>query len=260
MSESEKKSEVIAAPEYHQSAINMFLKCPRQYMFRYLMGIKTPPRSAQTVGHAFHTAIDQNFTQKIATKTDLPVGDVLDACATEFDKQSPVTDWDGEDPGEQKDLTIRLSKAFHEKAAPKILPITVQEAFRLETDAGYALGGTFDVVENGHVLRDQKTSKTEYAEDAVQIEIQPAVYSFAYQKKHGVRPTFAYDVVTKHKKESRYQEVRGQVTDTQTEQMFDAVNVMHKQIQRGDFQYASADAWWCSKGWCGYWDMCKGKK
>lgn len=249
----------VEMPEYHQSAINMFLKCPRQYMFRYMMGLRLQPKSALTVGRAFDISSGHNFTQKIETKTDLPVGDVLDAYSTAFDLEAPLTDWDGDDPGKQKDLGAKLTKAFHELAAPKIQPVSVQETFRVETDAGYALGGTFDVTEANHVIRDQKTSKAEYAPDAVNTEIQPAVYSFAYKAKHGIQPEFAFDVVTKHK-EPRYQEVKGQVTDTQTNQLFEAVQMMHSQIQRGEFQYAPPGAWWCSKSWCGYWDKCKGKK
>lgn len=249
----------IKQPEYHQSAINTFLKCPRQYMFRYVMGLKIAPKTALTVGIAFDAAAGHNLKQKIESKTDLPVADVLDAFSTDFDKRAPGTDWDGDDPGAQKDMGARMTKVFHEKGAPKIKPLTVQESFRLETDAGYALGGTFDVVEEGHILRDQKTSKGEYAADAVNFEIQPAVYSFAYQAKYGVQPEFAYDVVTKHK-EPRYQEVKGKVTQTQTEQLFEAVNIMHSQIQRGEFQYAPSGQWFCSKSWCGYWHLCKGKK
>jgi hypothetical protein len=254
------KNVLAKGPEYHQSAINMFLKCPRQYMYRYMMGLRIQPKSALTVGSAVDTSFGHNMTQKIESKEDLKTSDVLDVYSTDFDKRAVGTDWDGDDPGEQKDLGARLAQALHEKAAPNIKPVSVQEQFRLETDAGYALGGTFDVVSEGHVLRDQKTSKSEYPADAIQTEIQPALYSFAYEAKHGVKPEFAYDVVTKHKKEPRYQELKGQTTATQTEQLFEAVKIMHSQVERGEFQYAPPGAWWCSKEWCGYWHMCKGKK
>lgn len=253
-----KKLEIVL-PEYHQSAINMFLKCPRSYMYRYILGLRVAPKSALTLGISFGDAVDVNLKQKIESKTDLPVADVLDAFSTTFDAKSVGTDWDGEDPGKQKDLGAKMTKVFHEKAAPNIKPVTVQEQFRLETDAGYALGGTFDTVEEGHVLRDQKTSKAEYSPEAVTNEVQPALYSFAYEAKHGVKPEFAFDVVTKHK-EPRYQEVKGKTTETQTQQLFEAVNIMHSQIKRGEFQYAPSGAWWCSKDWCGYWSQCKGKK
>lgn len=162
--------------------------------------------------------------------------------------------------GSLKDLGAKLTKAFHEKGAPNIQPKTVQESARVETDAGYAIAGTFDVVDDKNVIRDQKSSKAEYSEDAVTQEVQPAVYDFLYTAKHGQKPSgFAFDVVTKHK-EPRYQEVKGEVTANQTNRLFESVNIMHNQIKRGEFQYAPAGAWWCSKDWCGYWHLCKGKK
>lgn len=247
-------------PEYHQSSINMFLKCPRQYMYRYLMNIIIPPKSALTLGVAFDAGVTANLSQKIATKTDLAISDVLDAYSSNFEKRAPETDWSGDDPGQQKDLGVKMLKAFHEKASPNIKPVTVQEGFRVETDAGYALAGTLDCTDENGFIRDTKTSKAEYPADAVSTEIQPAVYDFAYQAKNGKKPAgFIYDVATKHK-EPRVQEVKGQVSQTQTEQLFEAVKLMHGSVQRGEFQYAAPGSWWCSKDWCGYWALCKGKK
>ncbi len=250
----------LAVPEYHQSSINMFLRCQRQYMFRYMMNLRIPPKAALTVGRAFDTSVSYNMTQKIESKVDVPVDEVADAFSTSFDKESAGTDWSEDDPGEQKDMGVKMARAFHEKAAPAIQPVSVQEAFRLETDAGYALGGTFDVVQEGHILRDQKTSAKAYSENAVQTEVQPALYSFAYKAKHGEHPDFAYDVVTKHKGGPRYQEVKGRVTQTQFEQLFEVVTLMHSAITRGEFQYATPGSWQCSPKWCAYWDRCKGKK
>lgn len=254
------KKPTVRMPEYHQSAINMFLKCPRQYMYRYMMGMILPPKSALTLGRSMDAAVTHNFTQKVESQTDLPVDDVLDAFSTEFDKCAPTTQWDEEDPGQQKDLGAKMTKAFHLMGAPKIQPKTVQEKSRVETDAGYAIAGTFDVVDSEDIIRDQKTSKNAYAEDAVCTEVQPVVYDFLFQAKHGKKPkAFAYDVITKHK-EPRYQEVKGEVSETQTNQLFETITLMHSAIKRGDFQYASPMGWWCSKAWCGYWDICKGKK
>lgn len=259
MSDANPKIMPIKMPEYHQSAINMFLKCPRQYMYRYMMDLRLPPKSALTLGGAMDAAFTHNFTQKIQSQNDLPVDDVLDAFSTAFDKRTPETDWSGDDPGEQKDLGAKMTKAFQEKASPNIQPKTVQEKARVETDAGFAVAGTFDVIDSNDILRDQKSSKNAYSADAVSLEVQPAVYDFLYQAKYGKKPAgFAFDVITKHK-EPRYQEVKGEVTEAQTNQLFETIRAMHSAIERGEFQYASSAGWWCSKDWCGYWSICKGK-
>ncbi len=250
----------IKMPEYHQSSIGQFLKCPKQYMYRHMMNLVLPPKAALTLGGSVDVGATANYKQKIETKKDLPLSDVLDIFSSEFDKRSIETDWDGEDSGKQKDLGSKMLKVFQESGAPHIQPVSVQEAFRIETSAGYAVGGTMDLIDNNKFIRDTKTSKANYAEDAVSDSLQATMYDFAYEAKNGEKPAgFAFDVVTKHK-EPRYQEVKGQVSKTQTEIMFESINIMHSQIQRGEFNYAPEGAWWCSKDWCGYHSMCKGRK
>ena len=251
---------MIKLPEYHQSSINMFLKCPRQYMFRHLQGLVLPPKAALTLGSALDSGVTKNYEQKITSKVDLKVDDVLDVYSSSFDLRAKETDWEGEDQGKQKDLGAKMLRVFQEKAAPKIQPISVQESFRIETDAGFCLGGTLDLIDENKIIRDTKTSKAEYSEDAVSDSLQATMYDFAYEAKNGVAPAgFAFDVVTKHK-EPRYQQVSGKVTNGQRERMFEAINIMHSQINRGEFQFAPEGYWACSKSWCGYWDKCKGKK
>lgn len=247
-------------PEFHQSSINMFLKCPKQYEFRHIQGLVLPPKAALTLGGAVDTAVTKNLKQKIESKTDLAVDDVLDVFSSDFDKRAPDTNWDEDDAGKQKDLGVKMLKVYHSQAAPKIQPVTVQESFRLETDSGYALGGTMDVVDENDLIRDTKTSKSAYAEDAVSDSLQAAMYDFAFEaiRKKKARG-FTFDVVTKTK-EPKYVMCTGTVSAAQRERLFESVSIMHKQIQRGEFQYAPEGAWWCSKSWCGYWHLCKGKK
>lgn len=247
-------------PEYHQSTLNMFLKCPRQYMFRYLMGLLQPPKAALTVGSAVDTAVTFNLEQKITTQEDLDIKEVLDVFSTDFEQRRRETDWDGEDPGELKDKGAQMVSTYHNEAAPFIQPVSIQESFRAEVESGYAIAGTFDVVDSEGFIRDTKTSKMEYPSDAVQSEVQPAIYSWGYEQKHGKKPAgFTYDVVTKHK-QPRYQKVEGKVSDAQIARTFESIEIMHAQIKRGEFQYAPSGAWWCSKDWCGYWGLCKGSK
>lgn len=245
--------------EYHQSSIAMFLKCPRQYMFRYEMGMVMPPKAALTLGRAVDIGVTTNFKQKIETKTDVPIEAVLDSYSDSFEKESLNTIWEDEKPGDVKDLGVKMLKHYHEVAAPKIQPISVQEGFRIETEE-YALGGTLDLTDENKIIRDTKTSKMSYQEDAVSDSLQATMYDFAYETKHGEKANgFAYDVITKTKV-PKYQEIKGVVTLGQRERMFESISIMHKQIYRGEYQYAPEGAWWCSKGWCGYWDQCKGKK
>ncbi len=250
----------IKIPEYHQSSITMFLKCPRQYMYRYMMGLVLAPKAALTLGKAFDKGVNANLIQKIESKQDAPLELMIDTFSDAFEKESEFTIWDEEKPGDQKDLGIKMLGIYHKEAAPKIQPVSVQDSFRIETDQGYALGGTLDLVDDKNIIRDTKTAAKSYQEDAVSDSIQATMYDFAHEVKTGKKATgFAFDVVTKTKT-PKYQEIKGEVTSFQRERMFESINIMHKHINQGDFQYAPEGQWYCSKGWCGYWDLCKGKK
>lgn len=242
-------------PKYHQSEIATYLKCAKQWEFRYVQGIKTPPKAALTVGSSVDAAVTHNLVEKIKTGADLPAEAVLDAYSTSFDKRSTETEWGEDDAGKQKDIGIQLVKLHHEKIAPEIKPATVQEEFIIQTDAGYDLGGTIDFTETSGVIADTKTSKTAYDSDAISRALQPALYDFAYEALHQ-KPAegFRYDVLIKptKTKPAASQRVEGKVTHDDREWLFDTINNVHKAIQAGVATPAPDGAWWCSREWCGY--------
>lgn len=247
---------------YHQSEIETFLKCPRQWEFRYVMGLKSPPRAALTVGSAVDAAVTHNLVEKIKTGQDLPAEAVLDAYSSDFDTKAKETEWGEDDQGKQKDMGAQLVKIHHEKLAPLIQPKTVQESFVIETDAGYDLGGTIDLTETSGVVADTKTSKLAYAEDAISRALQPALYDFAYEALNQKPSTgFRFDVLIKPTKTKppQTQRIEGKVTHEDREWLFDTIGNVHKAIEAGVSTPAANGAWWCSKDWCGYWDRCKGK-
>lgn len=253
---------MIKPRQYHQSEINMFLKCGKQWEFRYLLGIRTPPRGAMTVGSSVDAGVTRNLTQKVASKTDMPIGDVLDVYSTDFDIRAKETDFEGEDSGTFKDVGAQLLKAHHEVLAPAIQPAKVQEKFVIETDAGYNIGGTIDLVEADDTVADTKTAKTKYGEDSISRAIQPAVYDFAFEALNQRKsPGFRYDVLIKPTKTigARTQQVKAQVTEADREFLFDTISNMDKAIKAGVVLPAAEGSWWCSKDWCGYWGRCKGK-
>ena len=53
--------------------LKMFLRCPLQYEFRYIKGLKVPPVEAMTLGKSIHSTLEENYKQKIETKKDLPI-------------------------------------------------------------------------------------------------------------------------------------------------------------------------------------------
>lgn len=249
--------------EYHQSEVGTFLKCGKQWEFRYVMGIKTPPRGAMTVGSSVDAGVTRNLAQKVESNKDLQLSEVLDVYSTDFDIRAKETDWEDDDQSKQKDMGAQLVMLHHKDVAPKIDPETVQEKFVLETDAGYNIGGIIDLTEKSGIVADTKTSKNKYSPDAVSKALQPALYDFAYEALKGKKATgFRYDVLIKPTKTKppELQQVSAKVTDADRSWLFDAIGNMDRAIMAGVALPAPEGAWWCSKDWCGYWDKCKGKK
>lgn len=249
--------------QYHQSEVQTFLKCGKQWEFRYLLGIRTPPKAALTVGSSVDAGVTRNLVQKITSKKDLSVTEVLDVYSTDFDLRKDETDWEDENPGAIKDMGASLVRAHHEKLAPQIQPKTVQEKFVIELDGGFDVGGTIDLTEEDGTVADTKTSKNKYAEDSIHRALQPAIYDFASMVLTGKKPkAFRYDVIIKPTKTKgpEIQQVTGQVTEDDHAWFFNAVSNMDKAIKAGIALPAPEGAWWCSKDWCGYWDKCKGAK
>lgn len=247
-------------PEYHQSALGVYLKCQIQYYFRYILGLTRPPGAALTIGKAVDAGATHNFRQKTESRQDLPVSDVLDAFSTEFDREAPGTDWDGESAGTLKDESAALMKLHHKIVAPRIQPVTMKEQFNLETNNGFSIGGEMDVTDEKDLIRDTKTSGKKYDDDFVAHSIQAAVYDTAFEEKKGRKAKgFVFDVMKKTKVPD-YQEVAGVVSEHQRQLVLGAFTNMHENLKTGRFMPAAEGAWWCSNGWCGYWDICKGKK
>jgi hypothetical protein len=250
-------------PIYHQSEIGMYLKCGKQWEFRYALGIKEKPRAALTLGSSVDAAVTKNLKNKIDNKKLLPKEEVTQAFVDEFNKLEKDTDWQDDDPGKQKDMGVKMVELHHIVAAPYINPIAVQESFVVEVNGrDWNLGGTMDVVEK-NVIRDTKTSKSAYDLNKVTKNYQAAIYDYAFEKIKGVKAkSFAFDVLIKPgtKKPADYQLVQAPVTKLDRDWTFDTIEQVHRSIDAGITKPAADSAWWCSSSWCGFWNQCKGKK
>jgi len=92
--------------------IKMYLRCPAQYYFRYVLGLKIPPAGALVLGRAVHAGLEHYFAGKLHTGEGPPVNRVLDVFDAAFEAERPEADWGEDDPGRAKDdgaaLTLQL--------------------------------------------------------------------------------------------------------------------------------------------------------
>ncbi|HPT74955.1 MAG TPA: hypothetical protein PKX52_08640, partial [Methanomassiliicoccaceae archaeon] len=76
--------------------------------WRYEEGLKVPPSSAMTFGTVTHRAIEHNYKHKVEAREDLPVPEIQEVWADEWDKRVSETQFEeGEKPGEVKEYLDR---------------------------------------------------------------------------------------------------------------------------------------------------------
>jgi hypothetical protein len=252
------------------SSLNTFLRCGRQWMYAYLMGIKAPPSLRASRGIAVHSAVEYNMRQKMDTRTDLPTADVLDAFSSEYD--AIIADGyearPDETPGSVKDMGVRLTELHHKRVAPAIQPVLVEEPISFEIN-GQPWTGQIDLAEEepmnlwgepemGLALIDTKTSASSPKPE--QYAVNMTGYAIGVQQKTGrriARVKFDYLVATK---EPKYVPIdSGPVSDDQIRSFAWLVADVAGQIKKGAFPANGIN----NPGvcdWCGYRNICPALK
>jgi hypothetical protein len=133
--------------QIHVSALNMAADCGQRFLFRYILGIKSPPNAFLLVGKSTDESVTQDLDHKIETGELLKRDDVLAISAAKFEqeqKNEPI-ELDPDEKkegksldqvlGEAKDKAISLSGLHHDEAAPKIQAVRTRRKFSVDMDA-----------------------------------------------------------------------------------------------------------------------------
>jgi hypothetical protein len=241
----------------------MFLRCPRQYQFRYIEGLKIPPSGALVLGRAWHEAIEHNYSQKIASGCDLPSSEVEGVFADRFDKglaSEEVAFVEGEEPGALKDQGVALTATHHREIAPLVQPAEVESEFRvsLGEDFPYELLGYFDVIDKGGVIIDNKSWGRRKSQEDIDTDLQLTCYALGYRIAKGAPESgLRIDAVIKNKKPV-VQQITTSRTNDDCRFLLGLIENVADAIQKGVF-YPNPTHNLCSPKWCGYWSKCKSR-
>lgn len=233
------------------SQLSTWLRCPKQYEFRYMQGLKIAPKSALTRGSAFHKAIETDHRQKISTRENLPIADVLDAYSDAFEQMATETEWD-KNPGEVKDQGIKMTQVYHESVSRVIQPVAVEEESNIIID-GQLVKAIIDLETEDGAIRDAKSAGAKKSEIPVDHLLQMAIYSHA--KPNATRFILDNAIVTKSGKSELES-----LTLTRAELPYSRLSAyledFSDSIIKGVFPPTNPSSWVCSAEWCGYWDKC----
>jgi len=241
------------------SSISLYMRCPTQWYFRYVEGLKIPPAVSMVQGTAVHTAAEVNYRQKLNTYEDEDLATVLDVAHDTFVSGTEECDWQAEevDPAVALDETIGLTKVWHRDLAPLVQPVDVERKVEVSDPTWpVPLIGYVDVETEDRII-DLKTAGKKKAQADLERDVQSGIYLLEGHKRFSAQ-SFTWHVAIKTKTPA---------SQVLTRETFDAQRitrlVAHEEkailasLQSGIFGAALPDAWWCSERMCGYWHVCE---
>jgi len=243
--------------------LSMFLRCPRQYMFRYLEKRKIPPSGAMVQSKAWHKTVEENYRQKVESEKDLPLSHMREFFASAYDEALQAEEIDfgaGEDPCRLKDQGVDITTAHHKFVAPKVSPLLVEEKFciSLGDEFPYDLLGYWDLVDKDGMVVDNKAYKRCPSQQDADRDIQLGLYSLGYRVSQGkVEKGLRLDAIIKNKTPKAVQ-IRTTRTNDDCRFLLGLIEQIALAIQSGVF-YPNPTGWSCSPRFCGYWALCIGK-
>jgi hypothetical protein len=222
----------------------MYLRCPRQYEFRYVYEIKVPPGAALIKGKAYDFVCNANYTEKIKTGKDLKDGmDFLpEGWRAAMDDAGGEVDWGSKSAVQVSSELVDHAKLFFAEIAPQVHPVAVQVEVRREGFLGY-----IDVVDDETRIRDNKAKSKLMGANEAHKDLQPTAYAYAMNTPI----EFVFDVTTP-KKAGLYATERD-MADVKAYQGL--LDIMRLALETGIFP-PNPTSNMCSPNWCGYWDRC----
>ncbi len=236
--------------------IRMYLRCPAQYYFRYVLGLKVPPPGATVLGRAVHCGLEYCFREKLEKMEAPPVNRILDIYDAAFEAERPEADWKEEDPGKAKDDGAALLRLHYQEVAPHLVPAAVERRVEIpmEKENTYLLG-FIDLETADGLIVDHKTVSRTPPEDKAAEDIQLSAYALAYRRAHGKMPNgVRLDFLVRNKTVKIVTRSANR-TEADLIRFWKLAKGVVKAIQAEVF-YPNPDNFMCSPSACGYWEEC----
>lgn len=114
------------------SRVNMWHRCPKQYEYRYLQGLKTPPALRPLAGKAGHGGLEAHMREKLRTGIDPPLSVMHDAFAQTYQDERYGLELEPEENEDAtKDYVAKTLTRYHTNNAPFVQPRAIEQQFLL---------------------------------------------------------------------------------------------------------------------------------
>ena len=242
--------------------INMLMRCPRQYDFRYNLKMIIPPKAAQTLGTTVHQTEAYGYKRKLADGRGYSTYDLMDLFSEYWNlnlsSYEPIFEED-ETPGKLKDQGVNLVKHYGTKVGRYVYPKMVEQKFTIPADEERPdVIGYIDLATVKEDLIDIKVSSKTPTQDSVDQDMQLTAYDLGYDELMGNFPRSLKLHVILRTKEPRVAIIETKRTSNDHRIFLETVSEMSKFVSSGVFP-RNTNGWWCSEKWCGYYGRCMKK-
>jgi CRISPR/Cas system-associated exonuclease Cas4 (RecB family) len=244
------------------SQIDTYLRCPKQWYWRYIEGKKEIPGIALLEGSSHHKAFQENNLKKKEKGRDLKARQLTDIFAddlkTRLEKEEDKVNW-----GEETFNSLHArAKVWHEKyandIAPHIAPDKVEEMFKLTVklpELEFDMNGFIDLTHSGQV-KDYKTT-SEYGYREKKKEVNTSLQLSYYSHATGLKDVGYICLIKGNNPDIGILPSRR--SKSQIKWALDVAGEVVKGIQKKSFPMCNPTSWCCDPRWCGFYKLCRGK-
>jgi len=233
------------------SQISMLMRCPMQYEWRYIKGVKAPYPVALAQGNAMHRVLQSVNSYFMLKKKWLKEADVADIWRTVWgETQKEVEDW-GEESQESVLVSgLDLLRTYLREVADETVPVACEEFFDVKIN-GESVIGYIDLVEKDSVSDYKVVGRTPSQKD-VENHMQLALYCIVKQVKLG-------QIIALNKKKQEVTVIPAKFNCKEWLGWFgDIIDRYAAMRKAGVFPPCQPDSWMCSEKFCGYYKQCRG--
>lgn len=259
---------------YRTSELTTYLRCPRQLGYRRVLGLKIQPSATMLGGTSIDDTLTEHHTQRIRGVNGLRGSALTDFFVAKLRENTgkaletgPLA---GEpDPDVERD-GVKVLPVYERDYDPICTPVSVQKevskSYPAEIDQpGYLEKAEVRLV--GHIDLKRKTAVSTITADhkfttkspsqmnaAVSLQLQ------SYDELDGDDTHAVELVLLRRLKEPKVETTQSFVTKEQRSAVVQTLKNAWWAVSRRFFPMTEPSNWWCSKSWCGYYQICRGRE
>jgi len=237
---------------------DQFMRCPRQWWFRYGENFSTPPSAALFIGLSAHQALDTYFKDRIGS-SHYRLDMLMDPLEESFRRANDVF-WDEVAPDKAQSKLRGTLTGFHKDFAPRILPQETEVAFQYKPDGlSVPIHGRVDLL--GRVPARRKDFLFEWKFTGRNVSTIKPQHLEQIQTYAMIEGTDCYAVYFVWP----YQTFTPIQVPAPTEKEINRILLDYKtfvklrefSVQTATFAGAAPGSYICTPKWCGFWDICQ---